>query len=143
MTPQNISERAFNVRSRVVAAPHPRATNHWPHRARRDRDLPSSGRFAGQPAPSVARGDGRTVTFSLDGRSYEIDLTAKNAGLRNALRPYIEAGRPIKISRRRPTRTRAAADTRTVKEWARANGHQVRDRGRIPKAVIDAFDAAN
>jgi nucleoid-associated protein Lsr2 len=36
-----------------------------------------------------------------------------------------------------------AADTRTVKEWARANGYQVRERGRIPRAVMDAFDAAN
>ncbi len=87
---------------------------------------------------------GETVTFSLDGRSCKIDLTAKNANaLRKALRPYIEAGRPIKNSRRRPTRTRVAADTRTVEEWPRANGYQVRDRGRIPKAVIDAFDATN
>src|SRR6266508_6548833 len=54
----------------------------------------------------IAAGKGETVTFSLDGQSYEIDLTAKNASvLRKALRPYIEAGRPIKTSRRRPTRT--------------------------------------
>jgi nucleoid-associated protein Lsr2 len=59
------------------------------------------------------------------------------------LRPYIAAGRPIKGSRRRPVRTRVAADTRTVKEWARANGYQVRERERIPRAVMDAFDAAN
>ena len=52
----------------------------------------------------IPAGKGETVTFSLDGRSYEIDLTAKNANaLRKALRPYIEAGRPIKGSRRRPT----------------------------------------
>ncbi len=92
----------------------------------------------------IPAGKGETVTFSLDGRTYEIDLTAKNASaLRKVLRPYIEAGRPIKGSRRRSVRTRVAADNRTVKEWARANGYQVRDRGRIPKAVIDAFDAAN
>jgi hypothetical protein len=92
----------------------------------------------------IAAGKGETVTFSLDGLSYEIDLTAKNASvLRKVLRPYIEAGRPIKGSRRRPTRTRVAADTRTVKQWARANGYPVRDRGRIPKAVRAAFDAAN
>jgi hypothetical protein len=92
----------------------------------------------------IAAGKGETVTFSLDGLSYEIDLTAKNASvLRKVLRPYIEAGRPIKGSRRRPTRTRVAADTRTVKQWARANGYPVRDRGRIPKAVRSAFDAAN
>lgn len=92
----------------------------------------------------IPAGRGETVRFSLDGRSYEIDLTTKNAtGLRKALRPYIEAGRPLKGSGRRPTRTRVAADNRTVKKWARANGYQVPDRGRIPKAVVDAFDAAN
>jgi hypothetical protein len=92
----------------------------------------------------IAAGKGETVTFSLDGWSCEVDLTAKNASvLRKVLRPYIEAGRAIRPSRRRLTRTRLAADARTVKEWARANGHPVRDRGRIPKAVMDAFDAAN
>src|SRR6266508_4359186 len=80
-------------------------------------------------------GRGETVTFSLDGRSFEIDLTAKNAtALRRILRPYIDAGRPSSGGRRRPIRTRVAADTRTVKQWARANGYQVRDRGRIPNA---------
>jgi nucleoid-associated protein Lsr2 len=92
----------------------------------------------------IPAGKGETVTFSLDGTSYEIDLTTKNASvLRKALRPYIEAGRPIKGSRRRPVRTTIAADTRTVKQWARANGYQVRDRGRVPKAVLAAFEAAN
>jgi hypothetical protein len=73
--------------------------------------------------------------LSLDGTSYEIDLTAKNASvLRKALRPYIEAGRPIQGSRRRrPVRTKVGADARTVMAWARANGYQVRERGRVPK----------
>jgi hypothetical protein len=54
----------------------------------------------------IPAGRGETVTFSLDGWSYEIDLTAKNANLlRTVLRPYIEAGRPIKSSRRGPART--------------------------------------
>ena len=62
----------------------------------------------------IPSGKGETVTFSLDGKSYEIDLTAKNARvLRKALRPYIDAGRPIKGSRRRPVRTKVAAGTRT------------------------------
>jgi hypothetical protein len=92
----------------------------------------------------IPAGRGETVTFGLDGTAYEIDLTAKNASnLRRAFRPYIEAARPIRGARRRPVRTKVAADTRTVKEWARANGYQVNDRGRVPKAVIAAFDAAN
>lgn len=92
----------------------------------------------------IAAGKGETVTFSLDSWSYEIDLSTKNARvLRKLLQPYVEAGRPMKGTRRRPARTRVAADSRTVKEWARANGYQVSDRGRIPNAVRDAFNAAN
>ena len=96
----------------------------------------------------IPAGRGETIAFSLDGRSYEIDLTTKNAtGLRKVLRPYIEAGRPSTDSFhgavRRPVRTKVAADNRSVKAWARANGYQVRDRGRIPNAVMAAFDAAN
>jgi Lsr2 len=57
-------------------------------------------------------GRGETVTFSLDGQSFEIDLTAKNANaLRKVLRPYIDAGRPSTASRRRPVHTKVAADT--------------------------------
>lgn len=56
----------------------------------------------------IPSGRGETVTFSVDGRSYEIDLTAKNASvLRKTLRPYVEAARPIKGSRRGPARTRS------------------------------------
>jgi hypothetical protein len=93
----------------------------------------------------IRSGKGETVSFSLDGKSYEIDLTTKNAStLRKALRPYIEAGRAIMRSHRgRPDRTRIAADTRTVKQWARANGYQVRDRGRVPNEILAAFKAAN
>ncbi len=92
----------------------------------------------------IPAGKGETVTFDLDGTSYEIDLTAKNASvLRKALQPYVEAARPVKGAPRRPVRTRIAADTHTVKQWARANGYEVNDRGRVPNAVLAAFDAAN
>jgi hypothetical protein len=92
----------------------------------------------------IPRGRGETVSFSLDGTSYEIDLTTKNArALRKALRPYVEAGRPLKGARRPPVRTKIGADTRTVKAWARANGYQVRDRGRVPNEILAAFEAAN
>jgi hypothetical protein len=92
----------------------------------------------------IPAGKGETVAFSLDGTTYEIDLTTKNAtALRTVLRPYIDAGRTLNGARRRPTRTKVAADTRTVKQWARANGYQVRDRGRVPNEVLAAFEAAN
>jgi hypothetical protein len=91
----------------------------------------------------IGAGKGETVTFSLDGRTYEIDLTAKNANaLRKAMQPYVVAGRAVKGTRR-PARTKVSADAQTVKKWARANGYQVRDRGRVPNEVLAAFEAAN
>ncbi|MFC5264659.1 histone-like nucleoid-structuring protein Lsr2 [Kribbella qitaiheensis] len=44
---------------------------------------------------------------------------------------------------RRVTRTTVDADPRRVKEWARANGYEVNDRGRVPTHIREAFDAAN
>ena len=93
----------------------------------------------------IPAGRGETVLFALDGTSYEIDLRTRNAAaLRAALGAYVEAGRPIKNTRRRRgTRTATGAAARTVKEWARANGYEVNDRGRIPAHIREAFDAAN
>ena len=81
----------------------------------------------------IPSGKGETVTFGLDGKSYEIDLTSKNAtALRRVIRPYVDAGRPLKGSNtRRPVRSKVGADSRTIKEWARANGYTVKDRGRV------------
>jgi Lsr2 len=43
----------------------------------------------------IPSGKGETVVFGLDGKSYEIDLTSKNAtALRRAIKPYVDAGRP-------------------------------------------------
>jgi hypothetical protein len=90
-------------------------------------------------------GRGETVTFALDGSSYEIDLGTKNAAaLRKALAVYIDAARPIRNKRgKKVTRSTVGADARTVKEWARANGYEVSDRGRVPGDIRQAFDAAN
>lgn len=91
-----------------------------------------------------------TVTFALDGVSYEIDLTSKHAAeLRDALATWIGHGR--KTTTRvgggaRSTARRAGADRAQlakVREWARENGHTVSDRGRIPGAVLAAYEAAH
>lgn len=94
-----------------------------------------------------------TVSFSLDQHSYEIELSNANAEkLREALAPYIEkarrvAGRQRPAGRRRSSSTgsasRTGADTSTVRAWARENGHDVSDRGRIPAEVFEAYDAAH
>jgi hypothetical protein len=70
-----------------------------------------------------------TVAFGLDGRSYEIDLNEKNA---KALRGGRAKGR-----------TQVGASAREIRDWARSNGHNVPDRGRIPSEVREAFEAAH
>ncbi len=98
-------------------------------------------------------GDGpadETVEFSIDGVSYEIDLSAKNAKkLRDDLKQWIEAGRRVGGRRRGrsggPGRGRASIDreqSAAIREWARRSGHKVSTRGRIPAEIIDAFHAA-
>jgi Lsr2 len=95
-----------------------------------------------------------TFDFSLEGRSYQIDLSDENAAkLRDALAPYVDAARKAGgRSRGRAARQAAAAEkparssreeTAAIRQWARDNGHQVSERGRIPKSVIEAYQAAN
>ncbi|MBF4762471.1 Lsr2 family protein [Nocardioides islandensis] len=88
-----------------------------------------------------------TVSFGLDGKSYEIDLNDKNAGkLRDALAQYVGAGRSVGGARRgrKPsTSTNLGPSAREIRDWARSNGHDVPDRGRIPADVRAAFEAAN
>ena len=89
-----------------------------------------------------------TIQFSLDGKDYEIDLSTTNAEkLREALRPYADAGR--KTTRRsgpRGTRSRGPGsnpDTAKIRTWAQENGYEVSDRGRIHQSVRDAYYAAH
>lgn len=89
---------------------------------------------------------GRTHVFSLDGRAYEIDLSSENGGkLRDALEPFIKAGRRsasgADTSPATP-RTRNRNELIAIREWARQNGHDVSDRGRIADSVIEAYRAA-
>jgi hypothetical protein len=93
-----------------------------------------------------------TVEFGLDGAFYEIDLSEDNAErLRDALAEYVEHARRAGGRKRpagrggagRPPRT-ASADreqNQAIREWARKQGMNVSDRGRIPKEVTDAYNA--
>lgn len=87
-----------------------------------------------------------TVTFGLDGVTYEIDLSDKNAtALREALAGYIGAGR--RVAGRRSSGTGSSSRTSSgelakIREWARANGYDVSDRGRISKKVREAYAQA-
>lgn len=85
-----------------------------------------------------------TVTFALDGKSYEIDLNAANAKkLRKSLAPFVAAGRRRSRSGKTFKTTSIAPDPAVVRAWARSHGHNVPPRGRIPKAVYSAYDAAH
>ena len=102
---------------------------------------------------------GETVTFGLDGATYEIDLTDQNARqLREAVHVYIANARRISGGRGRssatgsvPTQRRGGSSTgrrdpeqtKAIKEWARANGHKVAGRGRISQSVVEAYEAAH
>src|SRR5438094_703377 len=89
-----------------------------------------------------------TVRFGLDGVEYEIDLNAGHAQqLRDALAAYVRAGRRVSGGSRPPARggRRGAAggvDTTEVREWARAQGIEVKDRGRVPAELVVKFKAA-
>lgn len=92
-----------------------------------------------------------TVSFALDGTSYEIDLNADNAEkLREALATYVGHARKVTGSRgggrrssSRSSGNGSGPSPKEVREWARENGHEVPDRGRIPAEVREAYDAAH
>jgi hypothetical protein len=94
-----------------------------------------------------------TVSFAVEGREYEIDLSAENAAkLRDGLAEFVAAGRRTGGGRGRAAATgaapgsgakRAAMDREqaaAVRDWARANGFEVSDRGRISSTVLAAYE---
>jgi hypothetical protein len=90
-----------------------------------------------------------TVTFSLDGASYEIDLSKKNAAaLRKAVAEFIENGRRIKRGTPLAKGTQKRSAPRTgpspaaVREWATSQGIAVSPRGRISAEVVAQYQAA-
>ncbi|MGQ0630891.1 MAG: histone-like nucleoid-structuring protein Lsr2 [Sporichthyaceae bacterium] len=88
-----------------------------------------------------------TVKFSLDGVSYEIDLSAKNAAkLRTALAAYVGSGRRVggRSARGKGPGAKAAGNrTAEIRAWARAQKLVVNERGRIPAEIIAKFDKAH
>jgi hypothetical protein len=85
-----------------------------------------------------------TLQFGIDGREYEIDLSRKNAArLRKQIAPFIEHARRAGRRARRPVRTAASRRrSRDIREWARKQGIELSERGRIPANVVDKYDAA-
>ncbi|MDP9886090.1 hypothetical protein J2W21_003615 [Sinomonas atrocyanea] len=83
-----------------------------------------------------------TINFSLDGRHYEIDLTADNAArLRDSLAGFVQAARPT-AAREAFRRTTIQPQQRVIRAWATRNGIKVNDRGRIPQNIVEQYMAA-
>jgi hypothetical protein len=86
-----------------------------------------------------------TVRFGLDGAEYEIDLSAEHAlALRDVLAEYAGAARRPRANGRRPARSAPAGglNAADIREWARAQDIEIKDRGRIPAEVVTRFKAA-
>ncbi|WP_409331041.1 histone-like nucleoid-structuring protein Lsr2 [Trujillonella humicola] len=94
-----------------------------------------------------------TISFALDGTTYEIDLSDRNAAeMRDAFSRYVQAARKVSRGGRASGggRSRATGGGRmdreqagAIRDWARKNGHAVSDRGRIPASVVEAYEAAH
>jgi hypothetical protein len=94
-----------------------------------------------------------TVTFAIDGTSYEIDLSDCNAKrLREALSPYVGTARRADSGQARGRRRGGAgsgqrAMTREksaeIRAWAKSHGHPVSERGRIAASIVEAYEAAH
>lgn len=83
------------------------------------------------------------VTFSVNGNSWEIDLSDKNfAALEKALDPYMKAGRKTGSARVRRS-SGSGAEGAKIRAWATANGYEVSERGRISAEIREAYVAAN
>lgn len=86
-----------------------------------------------------------TLSFALDGVGYEIDLSDANAAdLRAALQPWISAGRRVS-GRRSASRGRgrsSGSDAAQIRDWAKANGFEVSERGRVSAKIREAYAAS-
>ena len=88
-----------------------------------------------------------TVSFALDGTSYEIDLNSDNAAkLRDALSGYVGHARKVsggRRGRRTSGGSSSDGDTKAIREWAKSNGYEVSDRGRVSAEIREAYAAAH
>ena len=89
-----------------------------------------------------------TVRFGLDGTDYEIDLsTAHGSELRKTLETYIAHARKAGGTTRRAVRgggrrSASAIDTVKVRGWAKEQGIDIKDRGRVPANIVEQYRAA-
>jgi hypothetical protein len=107
----------------------------------------------------IADGGGQRIEFSIQGVDYQIDLSNANfAKMDKALKPYVLAAAKVRGTKtHRPTKAsgkgspseqvakssgKATSKQQAIRDWARKNGHDVADRGRIKAEIVEAFEAA-
>lgn len=88
---------------------------------------------------------GKTISLAYQGAEYQLDLSDENAAqLEAVLQPYLSAAQRVGGRRRNDGQRRPPSpDNSAVRQWAKENGHQVSDRGRISAEVLAAYSAAN
>ena len=98
----------------------------------------------------ISDGGGERIEFSLRGVEYQIDLSNTNiAKLDKALKPYVDAAAKVRGSSARRAKSTGAKSASSkeqlsaIREWARKNGHDVADRGRVKAEIVEAFEAAH
>ncbi|WMM74484.1 Lsr2 family protein [Rhodococcus pyridinivorans] len=102
----------------------------------------------------IEEGLAQTIEFSVDGKDYRIDLRPDNADkFRGDLEKWVAAasevitpkrGRPAGGGQRKSSASgRSREELAAIREWAKKNGHEVSERGRIAKPIQDAYDAAH
>jgi hypothetical protein len=100
-------------------------------------DLPHDGEIEGS----------ETVSFSLDGTAYEIDVCSAHAKeLHDSFSAYIEHARRVSggVARRRKARSGPGRERSSeIRQWARDRGEKVSERGRIPASIIQEYEATH
>jgi hypothetical protein len=96
----------------------------------------------------TASSDVSTVSFALDGVTYEIDLSESNAErLRGSLTQYVESARRVGGRLKRGSKSAqngsgTSAEAGLIRAWANENGYGLSGRGRIPSHVVEAYKEA-
>jgi hypothetical protein len=87
---------------------------------------------------------GETISFAFEGKVYEIDLNSFNArNFRRSMEKYTRKGRTVHKTSRKVSPARRPEEVATVRQWAKENGIEVADRGRVPMAVWHAYRKVN
>lgn len=82
-----------------------------------------------------------TLSFSIGGRAYEIDLSRANADtFREVFQPWIAAARPRAAARQSPRSRDSRAKSAAIRDWAQHTGIEVKDRGRLPSSVKRQYE---